>query len=120
MDEAVPTGPAIRALSPIEFRRYSPLPATELADYNAEFEFTDRDGDVKTGSRAEILVELNGEIQSTNGIIELLPKPGSARFTCTQSTRSRRNGPFPVWITLFDEAGNRSNAIKGAIDVWWN
>ena len=45
---------------------------------------------------------------------------GSVRFTCTQSTRSLRNGPFPVWITLFDEAGNRSNAIKGAIDVWWN
>jgi hypothetical protein len=117
---APPTAPAIRALSPIEIRRYSPLTATELADYTAEFEFTDRDGDVKTGSRAEILVELNGEIQSTNGIIELLPKPGSARFTCTQSTRSLRNGPFPVWITLFDEAGNRSNAIKGAIDVWWN
>ena len=115
-----PTAPAISALSPIQIRRYSPITATELADYSAEFDFTDRDGDVKTGARVEILVELNGEIQATNGIIELLPKPGAARFICTQSTRTSRPGPFPVWITLIDEAGNRSNALQGTVDVWWN
>jgi hypothetical protein len=59
---------------------------SERADYTGEFEFTDPDGDVKSGSRIERLAESNESVLSSTGKIDLLYKPG----------------PFTVWITLYE------------------
>lgn len=114
--------PAIGALTPITISRYNANiqgAFSERAAYNAEFEFTDANGDIKNGSRVEMLVEGAGGLSASSGTLELLAKPGTARFTITKFARSSVPGPFPVWITLFDEAGNRSNTLQGTISVLW-
>ncbi len=120
--EVVPApanAPAIGALTPITISRYNANiqgAFSERADYNAEFEFTDANGDIKNGARVEMLIE---GTSASSGTIELLAKPGTARFTITKFARSSVSGPFPVWITLFDEAGNRSNTLQSTISVLW-
>lgn len=112
--------PAIGALTPIAIRTYNANiqgAFSGRADYTGEFEFTDTDADIKTGSRAEMIIERTGGLTASPGEIELLPTPGKAKFTFTHSTRSSQQGPFTVWISLIDEAGNRSNARKGTIDT---
>lgn len=114
--------PSIGALTPITISRYNANiqgAFSERADYNAEFEFTDANGDIRNGSRVEMLVEGAGGLSASSGTIELLAKPGTARFTITTFARGSVTGPFPVWITLFDEAGNRSNTLQGNISVLW-
>lgn len=114
--------PTLHALSPIELRRYNamiPLAFSERADYIGEIEFTDTDGDTRAGSTIEMVVDTGGGTTTSSGKITLLAKPGAARFTITHFARLSRNGPFRVWITLIDEAGNRSNAMPGTILELW-
>ena len=66
-----------------------------------------------------MLIEGTGGLSASSGTIELLAKPGTARFTITKFARTSVTGPVPVWITVFDEAGNRSNTLQGTISVLW-